>query len=170
MAERLDADQDALRLSWHEGLRMFREEVSSLVKTIPGPVASLSLKVGAWQLEITWAYPDSGDAEPAGVATALAGVRQAGAEPGEAVLAADEREVLAPIVGTFYVAPEPGTAPFVQKGDLIEAGQVVGIVEAMKLMNQVPTEWAGEVLEVLAADGESVEFGQPLVRIRLEQV
>ena len=158
----------AERPEWHDGLRMFREEVSSLVKTIPGPVASLSLKAGEWQLEVTWANPATPDPKGPGVAAQLAHQPQAEVEPEG--LAADEREVVAPIVGTVYLAPEPGATPFVQKGEKIEAGQVVGIVEAMKLMNQVPTQWAGEVLEVLVADGESVEFEQPLVRIRLEAV
>lgn len=77
------------------------------------------------------------------------------------------RDIVAPIVGTFYRAPEPGAAPFVQVGDLVEAGQVVGIVEAMKLMNQVTADTAGRVAALLAADGEPVQFGQSLVRLTM---
>jgi acetyl-CoA carboxylase biotin carboxyl carrier protein len=168
MPERVEGGVDALRPAWQDGLRLFREEVSSLVKTIPGPVASLSLRVGDWQLDITWAYPAQPGADAAGVAVPAAVAQPLTPECEPAALAADEREVLAPIVGTFYLAPEPGASSFVRKGDEIEAGQVVGIVEAMKLMNQVPSEWAGEVLEVLVGDAQPVEFGQPLVRIRLE--
>jgi acetyl-CoA carboxylase biotin carboxyl carrier protein len=73
--------------------------------------------------------------------------------------------VTAPIVGTFYQAPSPGAEPFVRAGDLVEPGQQVGIVEAMKLMNSVTADCAGQVSQVLAGDGEPVEFGQPLVAI-----
>jgi acetyl-CoA carboxylase biotin carboxyl carrier protein len=71
--------------------------------------------------------------------------------------------VTAPTVGVFYRAPEPGAPPFVSEGDVVGAGQQVAIVEAMKLMIPVEADRAGRVVEVLAADGEPVEFGQPLV-------
>ncbi|MGI5216221.1 acetyl-CoA carboxylase biotin carboxyl carrier protein, partial [Plantactinospora sp. CA-290183] len=73
--------------------------------------------------------------------------------------------VLAPMVGTYYQAAEPGGAAFVEVGDKVERGQVVGIVEAMKLMNEVVAEQAGRVVEVLVVDGEPVEFGQPLIAL-----
>ena len=69
------------------------------------------------------------------------------------------------MVGTFYRAPEPGAAPFVTVGDLVRPGQVVGIVEAMKLMNEVTAERAGRVTEVLVDDGRPVEYDQPLVAL-----
>ncbi|MER7168191.1 acetyl-CoA carboxylase, partial [Micromonospora sp. NPDC000207] len=71
--------------------------------------------------------------------------------------------VRSPIVGTFYRCPQPGAAPYVAVGDLLRAGQVVGVVEAMKLMNEVVTEEAGRVVELPVADGEPVEYDQPLV-------
>jgi acetyl-CoA carboxylase biotin carboxyl carrier protein len=152
-----------------ERLRRFREEVSSLVKTIPGPLERLVLRAGEHELEVTWARPAILPAQmivsPAGGAAARPGhVTETETETDEGI-----RDVVAPIVGTFYVAPEPGAAPFVQKGDRVEAGQIIGIVEAMKLMNEVPAEWAGEVSEILAGDTEPVEFDQPLVRIRLDR-
>jgi acetyl-CoA carboxylase biotin carboxyl carrier protein len=73
--------------------------------------------------------------------------------------------VRAPLVGTFYVAPQPGAAPLVAVGDLVEAGQTVGLVEAMKLMNHVTAEMAGRVVEILVANREPVEFDQPLIRL-----
>jgi acetyl-CoA carboxylase biotin carboxyl carrier protein len=151
------------RPAGHETLRLFREEVSSLVKTIPGPMASLSLRVGECVLEVTWAPPSARASDPA--------VETVPTPAGEVVPIVDDgvRDVVSPMVGTFYVAPEPGAKPFVRQGDRVEAGQFIGIVEAMKLMNQIPTEWVGEVLEVLVKDGEPVEFDQPLVRLRLER-
>ena len=73
--------------------------------------------------------------------------------------------VRAPVVGTFYRAPEPGAPPFVAVGDLIRPGQVVGIVEAMKLMNEVTADQAGRVVEVLVDDGQPVEYDQPLIAL-----
>ncbi len=75
-------------------------------------------------------------------------------------------DVPSPMLGTFYVAPEPGKEPFVTVGARVEADTVVGIVEAMKLLTRVHAGVAGEVAEVLASNDTLVEFGQPLFRIR----
>jgi acetyl-CoA carboxylase biotin carboxyl carrier protein len=75
-------------------------------------------------------------------------------------------EVKSPIVGTFYESPAPGAAPFVQIGDQVEAGQVLCIVEAMKLMNEIESDMAGEVVRRIASSGQPVEYGQPLFEIR----
>ena len=75
-------------------------------------------------------------------------------------------EVKSPIVGTFYESPSPGAPPFVKVGDQIEAGQVLCIVEAMKLMNEIESDVAGEVVKRVAASGQPVEYGQPLFAIR----
>jgi acetyl-CoA carboxylase biotin carboxyl carrier protein len=69
------------------------------------------------------------------------------------------------MVGTYYQAAEPGGSPFVEVGDKVEPGQVVCIVEAMKLMNEVVADQAGRIVEVLVRDGEPVEFGQPLIAL-----
>lgn len=73
--------------------------------------------------------------------------------------------IKSPLVGTFYVAPSEEAAPFVQVGDRVEKGQTIAIVEAMKLMNEIESEYTGEILEVLVKNGEMVEYGQPLFRI-----
>jgi acetyl-CoA carboxylase biotin carboxyl carrier protein len=75
-------------------------------------------------------------------------------------------EVKSPIVGTFYESPSPGSPAFVKVGDQVELGQVLGIVEAMKLMNEIESDVAGEVVKRIAASGQPVEFGQPLFAIR----
>jgi acetyl-CoA carboxylase biotin carboxyl carrier protein len=71
-----------------------------------------------------------------------------------------------PIVGTFYSSPSPGAASFVAPGDRVEKGQVVCIVEAMKLMNEIEADAGGEIVKCFVTNGQPVEFGQPLFAIR----
>lgn len=77
----------------------------------------------------------------------------------------DAHVVKAPLVGTFYEASSEGAKPFVQVGDVVKKGQVLGIIEAMKLMNEIECETDGTVEEVLVKNQEMVEYGQPLFRI-----
>jgi len=77
----------------------------------------------------------------------------------------DENLVTAPMVGTFYASPAPGAKPFVETGQEVRVGQVLCIIEAMKMMNQIECERAGKIVAVLAKNGEPVEFGQPLFAI-----
>ncbi|MCS6806223.1 MAG: acetyl-CoA carboxylase biotin carboxyl carrier protein [Acidobacteriota bacterium] len=74
--------------------------------------------------------------------------------------------IRSPMVGTFYRSPSPTAAPFVQVGDRVERGTVLCIVEAMKLMNEVPSDVAGEVMSILVENGQPVEYGQPLFAIK----
>ena len=74
--------------------------------------------------------------------------------------------VTSPLVGTFYAAPAEDSAPYVKVGDWVEKGQVLAIVEAMKLMNEIESEFSGEVVKILAENGMAVEYGQPLFVIR----
>ena len=75
-------------------------------------------------------------------------------------------EVVSPMVGTFYRSPAPGEASFVEVGDRIRFGQIVCIIEAMKLMNEIESEVSGQVVEILVQNGEPIEFGQPLLRVK----
>jgi acetyl-CoA carboxylase biotin carboxyl carrier protein len=77
--------------------------------------------------------------------------------------------VASPIIGMFYSAPSPGETPFVSVGERVSAGQTLCIVEAMKLMNEIPSPIDGTVLEVLAADGGEVEVGQPLFLVEASE-
>ena len=86
------------------------------------------------------------------------------ASPAEAD--ADATCVTAPMVGVFYAAPAPGAEPFVREGSQVRAGDTLCVIEAMKLMNEVTAERDGEVVEVCASDGDLVEFGACLMRIR----
>ncbi len=79
---------------------------------------------------------------------------------------AGDNVVTCPLVGIFYAAPEEGAEPFVKVGDTVKKGQTLAIVEAMKLMNEIESEVDGVVTEVLAENGQAVEFGQELFRIR----
>ena len=74
-------------------------------------------------------------------------------------------EVKSPMVGTFYGAPEPGAKPYVSVGSRVSKGQILCIIEAMKIMNEIESEVAGVVTEVLASDAQPVEYGQALYRI-----
>ncbi len=81
---------------------------------------------------------------------------------------ADEniKTVTSPLVGTFYSAPSPDAEPFVRVGDTVKKGQVVGIVEAMKLMNEIECEHDGVITEIMVNNGDMVEYGQVLIKIK----
>jgi acetyl-CoA carboxylase biotin carboxyl carrier protein len=103
-------------------------------------------------------------AAPVGAAPAPAPAPPASAAA-PAPAARDENLVTAPMVGTFYASPAPGAKSFVEVGQEVRVGQVLCIIEAMKMMNQIESERAGKVVAVLAKNGEPVEFGQPLFAI-----
>ncbi len=92
------------------------------------------------------------------------GAAGAAAEP--ASVEAGLHMVKSPIVGTFYGSPSPGAAPFVAPGDYVEKGQVIAIIEAMKLMNEIEADVSGEVVKCLVSNGQAIEFGQPLFSVR----
>jgi acetyl-CoA carboxylase biotin carboxyl carrier protein len=77
--------------------------------------------------------------------------------------------VKSPIVGTFYEAPSPGSPPFVKPGDHVDVGQVLCIIEAMKLMNEIEAEASGEMVKRFVTNGQPVEYGQPLFGIRQQK-
>ena len=73
--------------------------------------------------------------------------------------------ITSPMVGAFYAAPAPGAKPFVKVGDVVSTGQVVCIVEAMKLMNEIEADVSGKITEICVEDGQSVEYGQVLMYV-----
>lgn len=105
------------------------------------------------------------EAAPAAAAPVPAAV-PAPAETEEKEPEIEGNQVKAPLVGTFYAAPAEGADPFVSVGDTVKKGQVIGIVEAMKLMNEVESDFDGTVTDILVENGEMVEYGQPLVVIK----
>ena len=76
-----------------------------------------------------------------------------------------EQQITAPMVGTFYSSPTPGSPPYVKVGDHVEVGQTIGIIEAMKIMNEIAADRAGLVTAVLVENGQAVEYGSPIVRL-----
>lgn len=76
-----------------------------------------------------------------------------------------DRVVTSPMIGTFYASPSPGEPAFVQEGDLVEVGQVIGIIEAMKIMNEITSEYEGTISQILVRNAQAVEYGQPLFHI-----
>lgn len=98
-------------------------------------------------------------------------VAQPAAQPAQASAPAEQKEVkkgkplTSPMVGTFYSAPSPDADPFVKVGQTIKEGDVVCIVEAMKLMNEIESEFSGKIVEICVQDGQPVEFGQVLMYI-----
>lgn len=94
-------------------------------------------------------------------------VREAAPAAQEAEPKVEEAELVrSPVVGTFWRRPAPGEAPFVEVGDEVQPGQVLCIVEAMKVMNEVRADRAGVIEEILVEEGQPVEYGQPLFRLR----
>jgi acetyl-CoA carboxylase biotin carboxyl carrier protein len=110
--------------------------------------------------------PQAGAAAPAAHAAVAAAV----GAPSAAAPAAQPEEELhvlkSPIVGTYYGSPSPGAAAFVSPGDHVDKGQVICIVEAMKLMNEIESDAAGEIVKCFVSNGQPIEFGQPLFSIR----
>jgi acetyl-CoA carboxylase biotin carboxyl carrier protein len=107
----------------------------------------------------------AGPAAASAPGAATASPPPAAAAPGEP--AEDGLEDLtSPMVGTFYRAPNPNSDPFVDVGDTVKAGQVIGIVEAMKLMNEIEADRSGEIVEIPVTNGQPVEYGETIFRIR----
>jgi acetyl-CoA carboxylase biotin carboxyl carrier protein len=147
-------DRDLIESVW--------EQARDLIKKLEGStVQRLRVEAGDYKIEIERgggpiAGPAAAPATPAEV-TAAGEVSPEAAEPDHRI------PIIAPLVGTFYRASQPGSKPFVEEGDVVDEGQPVAIVEAMKLMNQVKADQGGRVAEVVASDGEWVEFEQVLM-------
>ena len=139
-------------------------------------IQELKLEGDDFRLELRRNLPTSQpqvvmQAAPAAMAAPLPVAPAAAAAPSAAPPAApavrgDLVEITAPMVATFYRAPAPGEAPFVELGARINVGQTVCILEAMKLMNELEAEVSGEVVEILVENGTPVEFGQVLMRVK----
>ena len=115
-----------------------------------------------------YAVPPAPGAAPESAAVPVVVAASAAPAPVPAAPAPEEglHTVKSPIVGTFYEAPSPGAPPFVKVGDAVEVGQVLCIVEAMKLLNEIESDFAGEIVKKLAVNGQPIEYGQELFVIR----
>jgi acetyl-CoA carboxylase biotin carboxyl carrier protein len=143
-------------------------------------VAEFELDRGELRVRLKFEQPQASPVGLTDLASLLAGARATSAQPPVAtpaaapvaeVPAADPNAglhiVKSPIVGTFYGSPSPGASAFVAPGDHVDKGQVVCIVEAMKLMNEIESDAAGEIVKCFVSNGQPIEFGQPLFSIRL---
>jgi acetyl-CoA carboxylase biotin carboxyl carrier protein len=136
-------------------------------------IAEIEIKEGEESVRISRQHPGLLQAAPlqyamaapaaaAAVAAPAAGPAAGGARSGTPLPAPPDQVVTAPMVGTFYSAPAPGAKAFVEIGSEVKAGDVLCIIEAMKMMNQIESDKAGKVVSVLVKNGDPVEFGQAL--------
>jgi acetyl-CoA carboxylase biotin carboxyl carrier protein len=134
-------------------------------------IAEIEIKEGEESVRISRLPTGGGGAQlPMYAPPAFAAAPQAApptAAPAPAAAAASaaksgEHVVQAPMVGTYYAAPSPGAKPYVEIGDEVKVGQVLCIIEAMKMMNQIESDKAGKVTAIMVQNGDPVEFGQPL--------
>lgn len=148
-------------------------QATDLAREAPQPLRRVKVQTDGAAVEMEWPEPAVAASPDGSVVTRvdLADAGGAAAVPVTPVAAdADERHrVSAPLVGTFYQAPEPGAPPFVRVGDVVEPGQQVGIIEAMKLMNPIESDRRGRVAEVLVDDGTPVQFDDALIVLDPEE-
>ena len=165
MSDALAADLDGIG-STSDRLSLLRAEATRLVEEVVGPLKHVALRTGDCAVELTWADPPMMSSGPVVAATVATDAILSASATSVEVDAGDTIAVAAPLVGVYYASPSPGAPAFVRVGDRVSADQPVGIIEAMKLMNKIAAETAGLVTEVLVTNGQQVEFGQELVRIR----
>ena len=148
---------------------MNQKEIRELIEfLIEKDVAEFELERGDVKLRVRWGQPVAAPAIMAPVPRVATANPAVAAHVPAAAAPEDQglHVVKSPIVGTFYEAPAPGAPPFVKPGDRVKQGQVICIVEAMKLMNEIESDVAGEVVSALVGNGQPVEYGQPLFSIR----
>jgi acetyl-CoA carboxylase biotin carboxyl carrier protein len=139
-----------------QSIQLLMREVRDLVRSLEGTTtARVRIKTGAVELEIERdrGTLQVGQLDKGGLAV-IAPTGLPGTVP-----------IVAPLVGVFYRAASPGTKPFVEVGDGVEPGQTIGIVEAMKVMNEVISDYRGTVAEILAENGEAVQYEQALMLV-----
>jgi acetyl-CoA carboxylase biotin carboxyl carrier protein len=151
-------------LSQHEVSDFNYRDGSKTIRLRLGPPAATVVHAAPMQMApATTVAPAAAAVHQGAAATQAAAARTDSAPPkADANLATVE----SPMVGTFYRSPSPGAPSFVEVGSTVKPGQVVCIVEAMKLMNEIECEVAGTIAEILVENGHPVQFGQPLFRVR----
>lgn len=146
-------EEDGVKLS----LKKTCDRIVPVAAPAPAPVAAPGVPGAAPAVIPAAPVPAAAPAPAPAVAPAAEAVDSADAEG-----TLTGNIVKSPLVGTFYAAPSEDAAPFVKVGDSVKEGQVLAIVEAMKLMNEIESDFTGTVKEILVENGEAVEFGQPL--------
>ena len=150
-----DSSVDSIEISTEKGIKI--RIAKSPVQRGVQMAAPMPVQVPAM---LPASVMDSRNTPPAGMPIAAETLSDGGERAGPALL-----EVKSPMVGTFYGAPEPGAKPYVSVGDRVQKGKTLCIIEAMKIMNEIESEYAGVVKDILAQDAQPVEYGQVLFRI-----
>jgi acetyl-CoA carboxylase biotin carboxyl carrier protein len=146
----------------HRTVTALAREVGALMRELD--LAEVEASVGEIRIRLQRVLPGPAPVTSAPVPTAAAASALApapAAQPAGPALFTVE----APMVGTFYRAPSPGAEPYVREGDVVKPGQVLGIIEAMKLMNEIEAKVGGRVVKILVENAQPVEYGQPLFLI-----
>ncbi len=157
---------------------MRREEIQDLIRIVEeSSINELEVTEGRRRIRISKGFgaasavPAMPTAQAHPVPAALPtpdSLHETEAVSGEEMLASNLKQITSPMVGTFYRAPAPGSDPFIEVGHAIAIGQTVCIVEAMKLMNEIGSDFNGVVRKVLIENAQPVEYGQPLFLVELK--
>jgi acetyl-CoA carboxylase biotin carboxyl carrier protein len=134
-------------------------ELRRLARELPGSLHRVVLEASGNRIEVEWAAEALSGTVSSG--TVSSGTVQP--DSADAVEQPGLEMVRAPLVGTYFEAPEPGAAPYAVPEDIVEEGQTLAIVEAMKMMNPITAEFRARVVEMLVSNGDAVEFEQPLM-------
>jgi acetyl-CoA carboxylase biotin carboxyl carrier protein len=145
---------------------MSNEEIRELIQiVVESGIAELEVARGEDRVRIRRTMESAVAAAPSQAPGTVIEAAPAPTAPTVPVAAANEHVVKSPIVGTYYDAPKPGDPPFVKVGDSVEPGQVLCIIESMKLMNEIESEVAGTIVAKLMENGRPVEYGEALFTI-----
>ena len=160
------SDSELTEFKYEEdGVKLSLKKTEGKIVQVQAPVAAPALVQAA--PAVIPAAPGAVPAAPAAAPAPEAEVPAAGeVSAAEADALPAGNVVKSPLVGTFYAAPAEDAEPFVKVGDSVKEGQVLAIVEAMKLMNEIESDFTGTVAEILVENGQAVEFGQPLFVIK----
>lgn len=158
------SDSELTEFKYEEdGVKLSLKKTGDKIIQVQGPAAPVAAPAVPGAIPAVMPAPVPVPAAPAAPAAASAGESPAAEAAGGSVEAAVSGNVVkSPLVGTFYAAPSEDAEPFVKVGDSVKEGQVLAIVEAMKLMNEIESDFSGTVAEILVENGEAVEYGQPL--------
>ena len=152
------SDSELTEFKYEEdGVKLSLKKTSDKIVQVQAPAAPAAPVIAP---AVMPAVPAPVQAAPAAPVNAPAEAPAAAQETGDGIPAGNV--VKSPLVGTFYAAPAEDAEPFVKVGDSVKEGQVLAIVEAMKLMNEIESDFTGTVKEILVENGQGVEFGQPL--------
>ena len=152
-------EKDARERTDASTVQLVLKETKDLIRSLEG-TTTRRVKVRAAGLDI-----EVERQEATVVAAGSAALAAAPGAPAAAAAAPGRMPIVAPLVGVFYSASSPGAKPFVDVGDTVERGQKVGIVEAMKMMNEVTSDYRGVVAEILVGNGDTVQYEQTLMLI-----